>query len=71
MNAHIKVGIEHHVAKIMAAASQCEDGIILVMPRSYLIASMEPVTSVAGVPVYLWPSKSKAKPRNKKKGKWP
>lgn len=42
---------------ILAAASRCRDGVILVVPRAWVLPKDKPVGQLAGIDVYCWPSK--------------
>ena len=44
---------------ILAAASRCDDGVIMVVPRKYILPKERPVGQFAGLDVYAWPSKGK------------
>lgn len=49
--------IADQIELILTAASRCKDGVILVLPRSYILPKSKPVGQFDGIDVFNWPSK--------------
>lgn len=44
---------------ILHAASRCDDAVIMVLPKRYILPKERPIGKFAGLDVYAWPSKGK------------